>query len=82
LTFFPNQGPRPAPEQKEQQQDRQEQQQKVDPRMVIIDGSNLIKVVEDNPEIPEGKVDRGLGMAGPYGMWQPSNYNPETGEQV
>lgn len=54
-------------------------QEKVDPRMVIIDGANLIKLVADNPEIPEGKVDIGVSD---IGYWQPANYNPQTGEMV
>lgn len=52
---------------------------KVPPHMVIIDGANLVKLVEDNPEVPEGKTDIGNGM---MGMWQPVNYNPQTGEML
>ncbi len=51
--------------------------EKVDPSTVTIDGdlSKLIKVVEDNPDIQEGKVD----AIGPFGFI-PVNYDPETGE--
>jgi hypothetical protein len=52
---------------------------KVPPHMVIIDGTNLVKLVEDNPEIPEGKTDAGSGV---HGFWQPLNYNPATGEML
>jgi hypothetical protein len=50
---------------------------KVDPHTVIIDGSNLIKVVEDNPELPELPVDIGMGL---QGIWQPCNYDHTTGK--
>jgi len=44
---------------------------------IVIDGdaSKLIKVVEDNPSIQEGKVDVYTDI-GPV----PFNYNPHTGE--
>ena len=32
---------------------------RLDPRTVIIDGANLVKVVEDNPDLPVGDVRRG-----------------------
>lgn len=43
---------------------------------IIIDGSHLIKLVEDTPEIPDGKVDIGDGMRR---LLEPLNYNPQTG---
>jgi hypothetical protein len=46
---------------------------------LTINGNDLIKVVADNPEIKEGRVDKGFG---PTGYWVPGNYNPETGEIV
>lgn len=52
-------------------------QGKIDPRTVIIDGKDLIKLIEDNPDIPEGKTDKGIAQ---FDMWQPINYSPETGE--
>ncbi len=49
------------------------------PDRVIIDGAQLIKEGEDNPEIPMGKFDIGQGMAK---QWNPLNYNPQTGELI
>lgn len=49
---------------------------RVDPRLILIDGTGLIKEVTDNPDIPDAKVDIGQGMAR---QWQPLNYNPSTG---
>ena len=58
-------------------------QGKIDPRLVLIDGNNLIKLVEDNPSIPVGKTDIGSGtFPPPIGQWQPMNYNPQTGEVI
>jgi hypothetical protein len=69
MTFFQQ------PKFRDQQPQREESPQDVPPHMVVIDGGNLIKLVEDNPEIPEGKTD----IQAPFG-WVPLNYNPETGE--
>lgn len=52
-------------------------EEKIDPRMVIIDGTNLVKLVEDNPEIPEGKTDVGIFQ---LDVWEPMNYDIKTGE--
>lgn len=54
-----------------------EMNQKVNPHNVLISGDNFIKVIDDNPELPSGKVDIGQGM---LRSWVPLNYNPETGE--
>ena len=47
--------------------------------MITIDGNKLIKLVADNPEIPEGKTDVGIAV---MGVWEPANYNPTTGEML
>ena len=50
---------------------------KIDPFRVIIEGSQLIKEVEDDPSIPDARVDIGNGMTR---LLQPLNYNVQTGE--
>lgn len=57
-------------------QDETKPQQHIPSDRIIIDGSHLIKLVDDNPEIPDGKVDIGNGMSR---RLEPLNYNPETG---
>jgi hypothetical protein len=55
-----------------------QKEQYIDPRMVIIEGTNLIKVVDDNPEIKEGKVEKYLN--GPMSDMVPYNYDLKTGD--
>lgn len=77
MSFFSYQPPpgaeRPQPDAPTQPE------MKVPPHMVIIDGTNLVKVVADNPEIPEGKTDVGNGE---FRHWQALNYNPATGGMI
>ena len=46
----------------------------IDPKTIIIDGdaSKLIKVVKDNPDLKEGRIDIGTLFG-----WQPVNYKRE-----
>jgi len=57
-------------------------QPKIDPKLIILLDPTLVTLVADNPTLPESKVDIGYGMAPPYGIWQPLNYNPITGEML
>ena len=58
-------------------------QPSIDPHFVLIDGSNLIRAVKDDPSIKEGRTDIGSGtFPPPLGHWVPANYNPVTGELV
>lgn len=56
-----------------------EKEMNIPPHMIIIDGTNLVKLIEDNPELPEGPTDIGNGQ---FGVWRPCNYNPETMEII
>jgi hypothetical protein len=71
MTFFeqPKFKQQPEPEPEDRKQD------KVPPQIITIDGSNLIKEVPDNKDIPEGKIDI-ITMF--YSV--PFNYDPQTGE--
>jgi hypothetical protein len=79
MSFFPNADP---PKEKSVDEDNETsnvKSEKLDPRNIIIDGSNLIKLVADNPDIKPGKTDKGIFQ---FDMWVPVNYNPETGEII
>jgi hypothetical protein len=77
MSFFPSMKDEEPKAQQEQEQPQPQKPPKIDPRFIIIDGTNLVKLVEDNPDIPVGKTDRGIFEAG---LWIASNYNPATGE--
>lgn len=67
--------PEQEPEAQEQPKYNRENIPRVPPEQIIIDGSNWIKEVTDNKDIPEGKVD----ILTPFG-WQPFTPGPEVEE--
>lgn len=71
MTFFQQ----PKFKEQTKQAETPQHPQDVPPHMVVIDGGNLIKLVEDNPDIQPGKTD----IQTPFG-WVPLNYDPQTGE--